>query len=195
MVQQEPDPAVIAEINEVTTERLILAAREDEIVQRTKRAVQALELSASVELTKLHKQIAPVDARLWELLQQHRSTLIAPSKQSFITMIAKFQFKKKYGKEKITDPDAIMDVARTLGVVMQIADPPGGWRFNATKFWAWLGQRGDMREHFAGLLEKEADSEGLTISPNSNYTVMHDHERVSPPSVSIKSPSSAAPES
>jgi hypothetical protein len=89
-----------------------------------------------------------------------------------------------------------MEVARQLGVIRQIADPPkGGWKFNAKKFWAWLERRGELREHFAEAIEQTEDSEGLTIYPNSNYTVMHGLDRVSPPPVSIKSPSSASPES
>lgn len=196
MARQPADPAIIAEVNEVTNERLILAAQEAELTRQFRADKDALEADFARQLTELHLEIKPVDERLWALLQKHRNVLIAPGKQSFITMAAKFQFKKESGKERVTDSGAVMETARLLGIVRQIADPPkGGWRYNTKKFWSWLEQRGEMREHFADQIEVTQDTEGLTIYPNSNYTVLHDLERVSPPPVSIKSPSSATAES
>lgn len=180
----------------MTAERFTLAAREAEIVRRFKAEKEALEAEATRQLTELQQEIKPVDERLWALLQKHRSVLIKPGKQSFITMAAKFQFKKEPGKERVTNAVAVMDLARDLSVIRQIADPPkGGWRYNAKKFMAWMEKRGGVRDKFAAFIEKTEDTEGLTIYPNSNYTVMHGLDRVSPPPVLIKSPSSAPAES
>ena len=78
------------------------------------------------------------------------------------------------------------------GVVPSWRNPlTGHLSIPEAQFLAWLDRHGETREQFSDAIETSEDTEGLTIYPNTNYTVMHDLQRVSPPPVSIKSPSSA----
>lgn len=85
------------------------------------------------------------------------------------------------------DKAAIMQVARCLGVVKKIAHPPKvEWRFNQKKFLEWLSRHPEQRTHFVEFLQDHEKGETLTVQPNANYTVVHNSERISPPSITIR---------
>lgn len=196
VVQPTADPAIIAELNDLVDQRLTLEARRASIVRQHQAEEAALKQSYTALLSEVEGEIKPLDTSIWEFIQKHRGVLISPTKQSFATMVAKFQFRKTTGKDKVTDADGLLDIARKLGVVRKVADPPTGkWRVNRDSFFGWLEKNDGLRSLFAGVIEHTDDNEGLTIQPNATHTVMHDLERITPPSVSIERPSSVTPAS
>ena len=181
------DPEVIAAVDELVRNRFALEVERDAENRRFQAAI--------AEITKIHEQALEefalherqLDPAIWQAIDSNRATLIERGKRSFITMAAKFQLRDAPAKVEVLDKLGIMETARNLGVVRQIANPPKGeWRFNQKKFLAWLGKSNELHEHFEQFIDHTDGSESLTVQPNANYTVLHDSKRVSPPSISIK---------
>ena len=183
---------VIDDLNELAKSRFDVQVRIDAENQQFKNDKTALETAHAARLAALTKEADALDSQLWEKIEPNRSSLIVRGKKSFITALAKFQFREVPGKDKVGDSDGIMNAARRLGVVRQIANPVHYWKFDSKKFFAWLDRNGENRPHFAEFIEEGTDGESLTIQPNSNYTVHLDKKRVSPPSISIKKPAPPA---
>jgi len=181
------DPEVIAAVDEIVEKRFALEVERDAVNRRFQAAIAEITKfheEALRELTLLERQLDPA---IWRAIDSNRATLIERGKRSFITMAAKFQLRDVPAKIEVLDKLGIMEAARNLGVVRQIANPPKGeWRFNQKKFLAWLGKNNELHGHFEQFIDHADGGESLTIQPNANYTVLHDSKRVSPPSISIK---------
>lgn|GEM_PF-2547514 len=181
------DPETITAVNELVGDRFALEVERDAENRRFQAAL--------AEITKIHEQALEeyallerqLDTAIWQAVDENRATLIERGKRSFITMTAKFQLRDVPAKVEVLDKLGIMEAARNLGVVRQIANPPkGGWRFNQKKFLAWLDKSNELHGHFEQFIDHTGGGESLTVQPNANYTVLHDSKRVSPPSISIK---------
>lgn len=177
---------VINKLNRLGRDRALLKLNEDAENQRYKDAKARLDATHEKNLARIAAQIEKVDPQIDETIAERRSDLIESGKQSFTTSEWKFQFRKAPGKTEVTDADAVMDVARKLGVVRKVADPPKRWKFNPKKFLEWLESHPEERARFDAFLEDSEDGETLHMSPNSGHTVFHDSKRVSPPSITIK---------
>ena len=183
----DADPQVIASINELIENRFELEVARDAENRRFQATLAELTREHEEKLDEFAKRERQLDPAIWQVINANRPRLIARGKRSFATLQAKFQLRELQAKIEVLDKSGIMEVAHRLGVVKQIATPPkGGWRFNQKKFLAWLEQNGEMREHFEPFLEQVDKSESLTVQPNTTYTVEHDSQRISPPSISIK---------
>lgn len=183
----DADPKVIAEINRLAESRLRLKVARDAENQRFQTQLADLTSEHEAKLQEFAERERELDPAIWQAIDANRSTLIARGKRSFVTLLASFQLKEIPAKTEVLDKLAIMEAARHLGVVRQIANPPRGeWRFSRTKFLGWLADHGELREYFEPYLEYSDKTESLTIKPNTNYTVDHDSQRISPPSLSIK---------
>jgi len=181
------DPEAITAVNELVGDRFALEVERDAENRRFQAAL--------AEITKIHEQALEeyallerrLDTAIWQEVDENRATLIERGKRSFITMMAKFQLRDVPAKVEVLDKLGIMETARNLGVVRQIANPPKGeWRFNQKKFLAWLDKSNELHGHFEQFIDHTGGGESLTVQPNANYTVLHDSKRVSPPSISIK---------
>lgn len=184
---------LVHELNELAKSRFDVQLRIDAENQQFKNDKAALETAHAARLADLTKEADALDAQLWQKTDEpNRSLLIEAGKRSFITALTKFQFRDVPGKDKVGDSDGIMNAARRLGVVRQIANPVHYWKFDSKKFFAWLDKNGEIRPSFDEFIEEGTDGESLTIQPNSDYTVHFDNKRVSPPSISIKKPAPPA---
>lgn len=181
------DPAVIASINDLVESRFQLEIEREAENQRFQTAIAALTREHQEKLNRFAERERELDPDIWRSIDHNRSTLIARGKRSFVTIRAKFQLREVPAKLEVLDKVSIMEAAHRLGVVKQIANPPkGGWRFNQKKFLAWLASSGDLYRHFEPFVEQTDKTESLTIQPNTNYTVEHDSQRISPPSITIQ---------
>ena len=177
---------VINKLNRLGRDRALLKLNEDAENQRYKDAKARLDATHEKNLARIAAQIEKVDPQIDETIAERRSDLIESGKQSFTTSEWKFQFRKAPGKTNVTDADTVMDIARKMGIVRKIADPPKRWKFNQKKFLEWLESHPEERARFDAFLEDPEDGETLHMSPNSGHTVFHDSKRVSPPSITIK---------
>lgn len=177
---------VIDKLNELAEQRFLVELRQGDANQKHKAAVAALETAHQQVLAGFQTEIETLDKQIADLIKQHRKELIKTGKKSFVIMSAKFQFRGYDEKTTVKDPKGIMDAARKLGIVRQIAKLTMSWKFNQAKFFAWLDKHGELRSKFEEFLEVKEAGESLTMAPNSNYTVHHDSKRISPPSIGIE---------
>lgn len=183
----DADPEVIDRANRLAESRFQLEVEREVENRRFAEALAALTKEHEEKLRIFTERERVLDPAIWKVVDENRTSLIARSKRSFVTMLAKFQLKDVPAKTEVLDKQGIMDVARKLRVVRHIAKPPKGeWRFNQKKFFGWLAKNGEHRRHFEPFLNDVEKDESLTIQPNSNYTVEHDSQRISPPSITIK---------
>lgn len=181
---------VVDKLNELAETRFLLELKLEE--ENTRFATEEAQRKAehAARLGSIQEFIDQADAGIWEILDRERSQLIAASKKSFATMVAKWQLRESAGSLKVTDAAAVaavMKVAKRFGVVKQIAEPPSRkWKFSIKKFRAWLDKEPQMKPLFEDYIEETEAGETLTIQNNGTYTVVYDGKRISPPSVSIK---------
>jgi phage host-nuclease inhibitor protein Gam len=180
-----PLTKVIEKLNRLGRTRAELELTKQAEIQKFKDAKAALEASHGAKLAKIEADIEKTDPQIDQTITERRSELIQKDKQSFTTSEWKFQFRKAPGKTKVTDADGAMEIARKLGIVRKVADPPTRWKFNQKKFLEWLDRNPEQRARFESVLEDTEDGETLHMSPNSGHTVFHDSKRVSPPSITI----------
>ena len=179
------EPAAITDIDMLAEERFHLEVQREDLIKTFKTEEAELKKRFAQDIAPVEDRISQLDAELIHRINDNRDRLIARGKQSFVTLVARFQFKKSTITDKVQDTSGVMEVARRLGVVRQIADPIRGYKLNRRKFGAWLKAHPEHREAFDEYLELQS-GESLTMQPNSTYTVKHDSQRVSPPSISIK---------
>ena len=183
----DADPEVINRVNRLAESRFQLEVERETENQRFNEALASLTKEHEERLRIFTERERVLDPALWKVVDENRAGLIAPKKRSFATMLAKFQLKDVPAKTEVVDKQGIMEIARKLGVIRQIANPPKGeWRFNQKKLFGWLAKNGEFRRHFEPFLNEVDKDESLTISPNRTYTVEHDSQRISPPSITIK---------
>lgn len=184
----DTDTEVVEGLNNLAEKRFLVEVRLEDATREHKAAVAALVAAHEKALAGLNGEAALLDEQIAQTIQTNREGLIEQGKQSFAIMRARFQFRKPSAnaKPKVADASGLMEAARKLGVVRQIAKPSYSWKLNQSKFFDWLEKHGEMRRHFEEFLEDPASGESLTMQPNTGYTVHHDSKRISPPSVSIK---------
>lgn len=186
------DPQVISEANGLAQERFALELEWNRRVQAFKDQQTALRAEHEDELAQLQIRIDEIDGRVWGLIEQHRTQLLTKGMRSFATLSALFKLRKTGGGTKVIDADKIMKVARRLRVLKQFANPPKQtWTLDSKRFLSWLENRPELRKLFADGIEVTAEGESLTLQPNETYVVVHDNQRISPPSISIKKPRGA----
>lgn len=181
------DPEVINELDgsaEKCFRKDVLLA---EAKQRYDAAVAPFTRAYEEEVREINRVADDAARTVWQVVAQHRNSLIATGKKSFATMQATFQFREVPAKTTIADKKGIMQVARRLGVVRRIASPPkGGWSIDQKKFVAWLADNSELRVHFEPFIDEIEVCESLTIKPNEGYMVVHDSKRISPPPFTIR---------
>lgn len=179
---------VIDKLNQLGRTRVRLELSRNAAIQKAKNAKAAIDERLSTQLSGIEAKIEAIDPKIGVTIADHRSALVAEGKQSFTTSEWKFQFRKVPGKMQVTDADAIMGIARRLGIVRKIADPPTQeWRFSLKKFLEMLEENPEYNSYFDDYIDQPDETETLHMSPNSGHTVYHDSKRVSPPSIRIKS--------
>ena len=172
---------IIKQVNALAERRFALEIETNQLKQRH-----------AAELAKLDQQIANVDSELWQLVSRHRTTLIDPGKQSFVTVVAQVAFRKVGGSIKLINPGLALDIARQLGIVRKIGKLQVKWAVDRVKLLAWLDANNEDREIFDDCVAATPAHESLSIKPNANYTVRHGTERISPPPLTIQSPAPLA---
>lgn len=177
---------VIDQLNELAEKRFLVELERNKSNEEHKSAVAELEAQHKGVLAAFDTDIQTLDKQIADLIRKNRKSLIEADKKSFVIMRAKFQFRGYDKKTTVTDAKAIMEVARKLGVVKQIAKIAVAWKFNQAKFFAWLAKHEELRPKFDPFLETKTAGESLTMAPNTNYTVHHDSKRISPPSIGIE---------
>ena len=159
--------------------------------ERYKKEQETGRIRHSRRLATITARIEKTDPEIWNGIAARRDELIPKDKKSFVTSERRFQFKAVPFRQKVTDANAVMALARKLGIVTPISDPPSRRRiFNSTKFFEYLESHGELRERFEEWIDETGggDEETLHMSPNADYTTFYDGERLSPPSITIKSP-------
>ena len=183
------DPAVIAHLNALAEERFKLQVASDE-KDKTFKDQQAAQVAAhAADKAPLQAKMDEIDVELWELTTGHRSELIAPSRQSFTTGVARFQFTNKELRPKATDPKAIMKIARDQGFVRFVGKPIRRYEYDPSKLSAALSKLGSRVRKMLEPFIEMVGGETLSMKPNGSHVVVHDGKRLTPPSVSIKRPS------
>jgi phage host-nuclease inhibitor protein Gam len=188
-VETHADVEIVTELNDLARTRFDLQVEMDAATNAYKLQAAALKATYTAEIADIQARIRPIDTRIWELLTTHRASLVEKSKKSFTTAVAKFQLREPKVTTKIGKgmEAGVMKVARKLGIVKQVADPPSReYVLNTNSFLAWLNQHPSLRRYFAPYLEETGGEETLSLQPNESYPVFHDSKRVSLPSVSIK---------
>jgi phage host-nuclease inhibitor protein Gam len=179
-------PRITRALDREAGKRFTIAVRRKNLNDSFKQKEAALESKHAAALSKLEARAANVDRGIWKIIEENRSLLIAAGRRSFVTMTARFQFRTVGSRTEILDKQGIMDTARRIGVVRQIADPPKNeWHLNRTKFLAWLDKHGEYHREFEPYLDDIEKHDSLSIKPNTNYTVMLDNKHLTPPSITI----------
>lgn len=180
-------PEVIKALDELAQERFRLEAEKQRIDTAYKVDEARLKAAYAHRIASVSERIAGLDTSIWQLVQQHRPGLIKAGKQSFAIASATFQFRTQKAKLVPTNPSGIMKVARRLGIVRQIADPPvHTWTFNKQRFLAWLESHVTFSRYFQQYMELTDAGESLSVKPNAGHPVFHDKERLTPYSFTIK---------
>ena len=181
------NPRTIRTIDRLVDKLFNTELRRKSIDERFKQNKAVLERRHAAALQALNDREAAIGRGIWQIIAANRDRLIATGRRSFVTMTAKFQLRTTPARTEILDKQGIMDTARRLGVVKQIADPPKmEWRFNQKKFLAWLAKHDEYRDDFEAHFDEVDADESLTAQPNSNYTVSFNNKRLTPPSITIK---------
>lgn len=180
------DPQIITEIDtsgQACLHKDILLA---EAKQRYEAAIAPLTRAYEDEVRQINQVADGSASTVWRIITKHRSSLMATGKKSFATMHATFQLREVPAKITIVDKKGVMRVARRLGVVKHIANPPkGGWTIDQKKFMAWIAHNSELRAQFEPFIDEVEARESLTIKPNAGHTVIHDRKRISPPPVTV----------
>ena len=183
------DPKVVRKLDELARELFAQQIASDTENARFKAAEATLKAEHEANMEPILAAMRQAGAKVWGLIGGNRDRLIAPGKKSFMTGAAKFQLRGSSAKLKVADSDGVMQVARQLGVIKKIANPPRRtWQLDKDKFFAWLEENPELREQFEEFLNETDAAEGLTIQPNGTFTVFHNKERVSPPPVKVEKP-------
>ena len=180
------DPEVLDLINTLAEETFALEVQLDGKNTDFKAAQAVAAADHNALIAPIQAQIDANKARLAEVIQAHRDQLVGSKRKSFATMIATFQFREVATKLKVTDASGLMDVARRLGIVRKIARQAVTWKLVHTKFATWWERNGEHHEALIDFVEPPTEGESLSMKPNGTYTVVHDGNRISPPSVTIK---------
>lgn len=180
------DPEVVNQINEWALELLKQrAALKDE--NDTFEAEQnAANVAHDAIIGPIQVKINELNAKLDALIQEHRAELIKEGRQSFVTMVVKFQFHRTHPKPKVTNPKAVMAIARARGIVRKIAKLVSLWKFDADKFFAWLAKNEELRSLFDEYIDDTEENESLSMQLNGAYPVFHDGARLSSESITIR---------
>jgi len=180
------DPAVIDQINELAIEHFKQQAELEAANTAFEEAQKAANAAHSALIGPIQGKINELNAKLDALIKSHRTELIKEGRQSFVTMVAKFQFHRTHPDPKVTDPKAVMKIARDKGIVRKIAKLMYFWKFNSDKFFAWLSKNEELRSLFEQYIDQPEDSESLSMQLNGAYPVFYDDTRISPHSIKIK---------
>lgn len=179
-------PRITRSLDREADKRFIIEVRRKNLDDSFKQKKAELEGKHAAALSRLEARAATADRGIWKIIEENGSLLIAAGRRSFVTMTARFQLRSVGPRTEILDKQGIMDTARRIGVVRQIADPPKNeWRFNRSKFLAWLDKHGEYRSEFELYLDEVDEHDSLSIKPNTNYTVVLDNKRLTPPSITI----------
>lgn len=180
-----PDSAIEA-LNSLAYQRFRLEAELNNLKQELKDREDLLKTEFGPRIEAVEASIASVDKALLDGVQDNRNILIEKGKQSFTTLFAKFQLKKASSAVRVTDRDGVMEVARNLRVIRQIADPPSNrYKLNIQRFKDWIQRNPEYLDDFAKYLDFPT-GETLTIQSNGTYPVSYEGKRISTPSISIK---------
>ncbi len=180
------DPEVLDLINTLAEQRFALQVQLDGKNADFKAAQAVATANHNALIAPIQAGIDDVDVRLAEVVTRHRDQLVGPKRKSFATMVATFQFKNVTTKLKVVDDKGLMDAARKLGIVRKIARQVVTWRLVHAKFVAWWEKNGEHHEALIDFVDPPTEIESLSLKPNGTYTVVHDGNRISPPSVTIK---------
>ena len=180
------DAELISQLSSLGMRVLELKVAEDELNRAYEVKLAALNAAHANNLERLQVERASTYNALRSVIHDNRSQLITSGKQSFTTMEVVVQLRKTPPTLKVIDAAAVMQVARRLGVIRKVAEPPKQmWRLNQKKFFKWLEKNGEHREAFDEHLSETKGGESITIRPNTGQTVMFNNKRIAPPSVTI----------
>lgn len=181
----QPEVEMIEHVNMLTEKRFSLEVELETLKNEYKKEEDELKKRYAPHLELIEASVAEVDKELFDFISDNQDILIDKDKRSFATLIGVFQFKRSSQAVKVVDTEGVMDMARRVGVVKQIADLVHHYKLNRRKFTAWLESNPRYLEVFDEYLEAN-DTESLTIRPNSTYVVTHKRRRISPPGVTIR---------
>lgn len=176
---------VRAKLNELASERFAISVRLDEANRRHAGTKALMDESHAKLVAQIEAEGRAIDDQIVPIIQARRVELILPDKQSFLIMLAKFQFSRYHPRTEVLDVKAIMAIARSKGFVKKIAKVSVKWNFNQEKFFAWLAKNPKFKALVDPYLKVHPGGETLHLSPNSGYTVAYSGKRISPPSIKI----------
>lgn len=179
------NPELVEDINATASLLFVHQVDYDNVEAEFKRRQAELQAEYEPRLAAIQGDITLSKNALWALVNNNREALIDHGKRSFVTMAASYQLRDVPESTKVVDPKLAMAIARKLGVVKKIAKISVKWVFDSSKFLAWLGKNGEMREHFADCVEYHEKTESLTIKPNAPHVVVYSGQRISPPSIKV----------
>ena len=184
-----PVPQVVSTMNGLAQERLTLEVLKNERKNALEADLASIRAEHEGGLIAVQEQIDSLDGRIWKLAADHRSELLPGNERSFATLAATFRFRKTGGGIKVNDAEEVMEIARKLGIVRQVASPPSQkWKLCIKKLTAWAAKHPELLKRFGTALKEIPKSESLNIQPNAGYVTIFDNERISPPPVGIKKP-------
>ena len=158
------DEQLSTQLDDLAAERLRVEATMNAEKEAHRGAVRALEDEHADRMSEYVRRAQELDRTIWLTIRQHWSTLMPGSARSFRTMRVTFSMKKVNATTAVIDKDAIMELARKLGVVKQLADPPrAGWTFNKKKFLAWLQRTEKYRARFKEFLRETPTHDSLSV--------------------------------
>lgn len=171
---------VVGKLNQLTEDRFKLEAKKQSANNRLK----AIGQEIAAELEEAEEEIRRIDQQIWQFTESHPE-LKGTGKKSFVTAIAKFQFRDISARLEVTDKKGLMDKARQIGVVRKIAKLKVVWDLSVTRLLEFLGKYPEYYQDFEPFVKETPAHQTLTIQPNDKYAVFHDGRRVSPPSIKI----------
>lgn len=179
-IENPASKTTINRINALSRRIFRLNSKRAALKSKHQAAQDRLKSKFSAEDTKLKAQFDSDTAELAGLVRKQKDRLVEPGKQSFVTMFAKFGFRRSK-TAKVVDKDGVDKKIRDLGITKQVAKRRVVvvYDFQLELLEELLEKRPDLKPEFDGLIEWPGDKESLNVKPNEAYFTQHDSSRLS----------------
>lgn len=158
----------------VNSKRAALKAKHREAQNRLKASYEAEDNKLKVQFDKDTTELAI-------LVRDQKDRLVEPGKQSFVTLFARFGFRRTTTETKFVDKDVVEKLVRKLGITKQVATRRVVVTYDVEldRLEALLERRPELKPRFDGLILWASEKEKLNVKPNEAYFTQHDSARLS----------------
>lgn len=138
-------------------------------------------------ILKSERAIEQSSDRIWETVTENKALLLKEGMRSFATIYAIFRFRRVPTQIRITDPDAIMEIARRRRVASQVGIAPSRAHvFDRAMFLRYIKTDPEFYKAVAPYIEEVPAHDVLLVTPNEVMPDSFNQDRITPEPFSIK---------